>query len=97
MVDALRLERSAARRGGSSPSMPTNFKGKILFSLAEVGDGGRWQSHITGEIWWGPRVEGIKWKGGRVWLKALVLKTRVPQGTVGSNPTLSANTVEVAH
>ena len=31
-------------------------------------------------------------KGGRVRLKALVLKTRVLQGTVGSNPTLSAIT-----
>ena len=31
-----------------------------------------------------------KRKGGRVWLMALVLKTSVPQGTVGSNPTLSA-------
>ena len=97
MVDALRLERSAARRGGSSPSIRTKFKGKILFSLAEVGVGGRWQSHITGEIWWGPRVEGIKWKGGRVWLIAPVLKTDVPKGTLGSNPSPSANTVEVAH
>lgn len=25
------------------------------------------------------------------WLKRIVLKTIVPQGTVGSNPTLSAN------
>jgi len=29
------------------------------------------------------------------WLKALVLKTSVPQGTVGSNPTLSANIREL--
>ena len=31
------------------------------------------------------------WKCGWVWLKAAVLKTEVPKGAVGSNPTTSAN------
>ncbi len=35
LVDTLGLEPSAARRGGSTPSIPTNFKYKkyTLFSL----------------------------------------------------------------
>ena len=32
---------------------------------------------------------------GRVWLNATVLKTVVPKGTVGSNPTASAITSDI--
>lgn len=37
-----------------------------------------------------PLLSASFWKVGRVRLNALVLKTSVPKGTVGSNPTPSA-------
>lgn len=40
----------------------------------------------TFESWWGIQFR----KCGRVWFNAPVLKTDVPRGTVGSNPTTSA-------
>ena len=36
------------------------------------------------------RVQGLKWKCGRVWLNALDLKSSEGKTSVGSNPTASA-------
>lgn len=36
-------------------------------------------------------VENKNWKGGRVRFNAAVLKTAGPSGSLGSNPSLSAN------